>query len=222
MEYWGKKNAHRILFFSRWLDTRKVCVCGWMGARKKARNLKVTATFYGFGGHETWKIRFSIFWPWLLHERGVSQLFHLTTVLENANFSCFAKNFVCVATKTSRSHTYSVKKRERRVNQKRQIARIRLHFIYFFFFFFALFSIPFCAYHKCAYPKCVCVCVFAMALFTSSSSDSSKQKKMLSPSYNWLFQMKGHLTFILLGKVKSKSGIENNSGFELCACSTYF
>ena len=27
-------------------------------------------------------------WPWLLHEKGVSMLFRLSTVLENANISC--------------------------------------------------------------------------------------------------------------------------------------
>lgn len=73
--------------------------------QKKARNLKAAGRFfYGLRGHGTWKIRFAIFWPWLLHERGVSQLFHLTTVLENANFSCFAKNWMCGQTA---NHIYS-------------------------------------------------------------------------------------------------------------------
>lgn len=52
------------------------------------------ATFLWFLRTRNMEIQFSIFWPWLLHERGVSVLFHLTTVLENVNFSCFCFYFI--------------------------------------------------------------------------------------------------------------------------------
>lgn len=63
---------------------------------KSVQRFKITkaATFLWFLRTWNMKIQFSIFWPWLLHERGVSVLFHLTTVLENVNFSCLCFYFL--------------------------------------------------------------------------------------------------------------------------------
>lgn len=138
---------------------------------------KCAVVFYGFGGHATWKIRFTIFWPWLLHERGVSQLFHLTTVLENANFSCFAKMVhMC-------GHNLATIKWWTTLFRR----------IFFFIFFWN--PLFFNAYHECAW--------YVWLPF---------RKRLWKTQPNVFhaigYSGRGHLTFILLGKISSSIGLE--------------
>lgn len=134
--------------------------------------------------HEKYGVCFS--WPWLLHERGVSSLFYLTTVLENANFSYFKPKFsvsmyasvcadVCLGWNRCESNgelPYTIFIHS--CDAVFRYTRVKCHHILFY------------TVH------CVWVCVFKI------------RKTTLENLRHAFDSGKGHLTFIILDNLKSK------------------
>lgn len=168
---WSERKNELTSFQRGWRE--------WKRGKNGLAASKCAVVFYGFGGHATWKIRFTIFWPWLLHERGVSQLFHLTTVLENANFSCFAKMVHMCGHNLATIKWWTTLFR-------------RIFFSSSFFFWNPLFSN---AYHECAW--------YVWLPFR-------KRLRKTQPNVFHAigYSGRGHLTFILLGKLSSSIGLE--------------
>lgn len=223
MEQWvGKKaTSHTqsfFLFVSPWPGHE---TCGWeWGEEKTARSLKVTATFYGPGEHETCEIRYAILDMETITRKRCFSAISFNNRAGKCKFFMFRqKLYVCVWWPHEKPRTDHITHKPLAEWIKNDancaVLGFTLYHSSFFLFLYHLFFYPIVRLSQLCVSK---MRVFALASFRAEQTKENRHIKISAmlgrfrSPYKWLFQRKGHLTFILWGKVKSKSGIENMLG----------